>query len=296
LGRASRTAPTPDRRWALTRHRWYVPAVDQVRGKVAVVTGGASGIGRAMAVRFVEAGMDVVIADIEEAVLAATASELGVAGIVTDVADADSVAALADATIERFGAVHLVCNNAGVGGGGAIRDLTLNDWQWVIDVNLWGVIHGVHMFLPHLLRNPDGGHIVNTASVAGLVAGPGIGPYNASKYAVVAISETLAAELAADGAPVGVSVLCPGLVRTSIFTSQRNRPAELRNETPKSEARAANEEIAQALLAEGIDPSIVAGKVLDAVVADQFWIITHPQYLPAVAERMARIQAAVAAG
>jgi NAD(P)-dependent dehydrogenase (short-subunit alcohol dehydrogenase family) len=270
--------------------------VDQVRGKVAVVTGGASGIGRAMAARFAAEGMDVVIADVEVDALDATAAELGVLGVRTDVADADSVAALADATLDRFGAVHLVCNNAGVGGGGLIKDLTLQDWQWVIDVNLWGVIHGVHTFLPHLLRNEDGGHIVNTASVAGLVAGPGIGPYNAAKYGVVAISETLAAELAADGAPVGVSVLCPGYVRTNIFTSQRNRPEALRNEARKSAARAANEEIAQALLAEGLDPAVVAGMVLDAVLAGQFWIITHPQYVSLVAERAARIEAAGASG
>jgi NAD(P)-dependent dehydrogenase (short-subunit alcohol dehydrogenase family) len=266
--------------------------VDQVSGKVAVVTGGASGIGRAMAARFAAEGMDVVIADVEVDALHATAAELGVLGVRTDVADADSVAALAEATLDRFGAVHLVCNNAGVGGGGLIRDLTLKDWRWVIDVNLWGVIHGVHTFLPHLLRNEDGGHIVNTASVAGLVAGPGIGPYNAAKYGVVAISETLAAELAADGAPVGVSVLCPGYVRTNIFTSQRNRPEALRNEARKSAARTANEEIAQTLLAEGLDPAVVAGMVLDAVLAGQFWIITHPQYVSLVAERAARIEAA----
>jgi NAD(P)-dependent dehydrogenase (short-subunit alcohol dehydrogenase family) len=264
--------------------------VNEFRGKVAVVTGGASGIGRALAARFADEGMHVVIADIEAAPLAATADELGVFGVRTDVTEADSVAALADATLERFGAVHVVCNNAGVGGGGLIKDLTLKDWRWVIDVSLWGVIHGVHSFLPHLLQNADGGHIVNTASLAGLVAGPGIGPYNAAKYGVVAISETLAAELAAEGSQVGVSVLCPGFVRTNIFTSQRNRPAALRNDKPKTGARDANQQIADALLAQGIDPSIVAGKVFDAIRANRFWIITHPEYLPSIAERCARIQ------
>jgi NAD(P)-dependent dehydrogenase (short-subunit alcohol dehydrogenase family) len=270
--------------------------MDEVRGKVAVVTGGASGIGRALATRFIAEGMNVVIADVEQGPLEAAAAELGAHGVRTDVADAASVAALADATLERFGAVHVLCNNAGVGGGGQIKDLTLKDWQWVIDVNLWGVIHGVHTFLPHLLQNPDGGHIVNTASMAGLVAAPGIGPYNAAKYGVVAISETLADELAAEGSKVAVSVLCPGLVRTNIFTSQRNRPAALRNDAPKSAAREANDEIAQALLADGIDPAIVAGKVLDAVRRDEFWIITHPQYLSLVTERAARIEAAGATG
>jgi NAD(P)-dependent dehydrogenase (short-subunit alcohol dehydrogenase family) len=257
---------------------------------VAVVTGGASGIGRAMAARFAAEGMHVVIGDVEEAPLAATAAELGVVGVHTDVTDAGSVAALADATLERFGAVHLVCNNAGVGGGGQIKDLTLKDWRWVIDVCLWGVIHGVHSFLPHLRANADGGHIVNTASMAGLVAGAGIGPYNAAKYGVVAISETLAAELAAEGSRVGVSVLCPGLVRTNIFTSQRNRPDELRNPSRKTTARAANQEIAEALQARGIDPAVVAGQVLDAVRAERFWILTHPEFLPAVEERTDRIR------
>jgi NAD(P)-dependent dehydrogenase (short-subunit alcohol dehydrogenase family) len=266
--------------------------VEQLQGKVAVITGGASGIGRGLAAKCVEEGMHVVIADIEEAPLAATADELGVVAVRTDVADPDSVAALAAATIERFGAVHLVCNNAGVGGGGLIKDLTLKDWKWVIDVNLWGVIHGVHAFLPHLLQNADGGHIVNTASVAGLVAGPGIGPYNAAKYGVVAISETLAAELAAEGSPVGVSVLCPGYVRTNIFTSQRNRPAELRNERKKSAARAANQQIATELQQVGIEPAAVAAQVLDAVRNDRFWIFTHPEYLANIAERAAGIQAA----
>jgi NAD(P)-dependent dehydrogenase (short-subunit alcohol dehydrogenase family) len=263
--------------------------VQDLTGKVAVVTGGASGIGRAMAVRFTAEGMHVVIADIEAAPLAATAAEIGAVGVYTDVSDADSVAALAEVTIERFGTVHVVCNNAGVGGGGLIKDLTLKDWKWVIDVNLWGVIHGLTSFLPHLLANEDGGHIVNTASIAGLVAGPGIGPYNAAKSAVVAISETLRAELAAESSAVHVSVLCPGYVDTNIFTSQRNRPAALRNERPKVAARAANKDIASSALAQGLDPTVVAGMVVDAIRAERFWVVTHPEYLPVVAERSAAI-------
>ncbi len=265
--------------------------MQDLRGKVAVVTGGASGIGKALAARFAAEGMHVVIADIEADPLTAAAAEIGALAVRTDVADADSVAALADATVERFGAVHIVCNNAGVGGGGLIKDLTLKDWKWVIDVNLWGVIHGVTSFLPHLLANAEGGHIVNTASVAGLVAGPGIGPYNASKYGVVAISETLQAELAAEDSPVRVSVLCPGYVDTNIFTSQRNRPAALRNERPKVAARAANRDITSSALAQGLDPAVVAGMVLDAIRAEQFWVITHPEYLPAITERSAGIVA-----
>lgn len=268
--------------------------MQDLRGKTAVVTGGASGIGRAMATRFRDEGMHVVIADIEEGPLLDTAAELDVVGVRTDVADAASVAALADAALDRFGAVHVVCNNAGVGGGGLIKDLTLNDWRWVIDVNLWGVIHGVHTFLPHLLANDDGGHIVNTASIAGLVAGAGIGPYNAAKYGVVAISETLAAELDAEGSYVGVSVLCPGFVRTNIFTSQRNRPAALSNETKKVGARAANADIISAVQAQGIEPSAVAEQVLDAIRTDRFWVVTHPEYVAAIRERTDRLEAEVA--
>jgi NAD(P)-dependent dehydrogenase (short-subunit alcohol dehydrogenase family) len=259
----------------------------ELTGKVAVVTGGASGIGRAMAARFAADGMQVVIADIEPEALAATAAELGVHGVRVDVSDADSVAALADEVVGRFGAVHLLCNNAGVGGGGRIVDQTLKDWKWVIDVNLWGVVHGLHSFMPHLMVAPGGAHIVNTASMAGLAAWPGIGPYNATKFAVVAISETLAAELA--GTNVGISVLCPGVVNTNIFTSQRNRPEHLRNDQKKAEARQANAQLMQQL---GIDAAVVADRVADAVRTDQFWIFTHPELIEAVETRQAGILAA----
>ncbi len=263
--------------------------MENLSGKVAVITGGASGIGRAMASRFAADGMHVVIADIEQGPLDATAAELGVLGIRTDVSSAESVAALATTVIERFGAVHVLCNNAGVGGGGEIAGLSLDDWRWVIDVNLWGVVHGLHYFMEHLLANTDGGHIVNTASMAGLTAWPGIGPYNATKYAVVGISETLALEL--QGTAVGVSVLCPGLVNTNIFTSQRNKPAELRSNTPNLQARAANEGLLREL---GIDPSTVADLVAHAVRNDQFWILTHREMLPALHARHERLTAAEA--
>lgn len=259
----------------------------ELSGKVAVVTGGASGIGRAMAKRFAADGMQVVIADIEPDALAATAADLGVLGVRVDVADADSVAALADEVVDRFGAVHLLCNNAGVGGGGRIADQTLKDWKWVIDVNLWGVIHGLFSFMPHLLVAPGGAHIVNTASMAGVSPWPGIGPYNATKYAVVGISETLELELA--DTTVGVSVLCPGVVNTNIFTSQRNRPGHLRNDRPKAEARQANVQMMQQL---GIDAAIVADRVADAVINDRFWIFTHPELLDAVEARHAGMMAA----
>jgi NAD(P)-dependent dehydrogenase (short-subunit alcohol dehydrogenase family) len=264
--------------------------MQDLTGKVAVITGGASGIGRAMAHRFRDDGMTVVIADVQQDALDATAAELGVLGVRTDVSDADSVEALAAAVIERHGAVHLLCNNAGVGGGGPIATQTLKDWKWIVDVNLWGVIHGLHFFLPHLLANENGGHVVNTASMAGLSAWPGIGPYNATKYAVVGISETLAVEL--EGTKVGVSVLCPGVVDTNIFRSQRNRPDHLRNPRKNNVARQANAVLSEQV---GIDASVVADTVAAAIRADDFWIITHPELLEFVDRRHTSLMIGAAA-
>lgn len=260
----------------------------QLSGKVAVVTGGASGIGRSLAAALVAEDMHVVIADVEQSALHATAAELGVTGVLCDVSDAASVAALRSAVLDRFGAAHLVCLNAGVGGGGAIVDSTLRDWQWVLGVNLWGVVHGIDAFLGELVAQGDG-HVVLTASLAGLMAAPGIGPYNASKYAVVGIAETLRAELAGSG--VGVSVLCPGFVRTNIFTSQRNRPEDLVNDTEKAEARAANAEIVAIVEREAISPDDVAAEVVDAVVGDRFWIVTHPGMLDAYERKVTEVLA-----
>jgi NAD(P)-dependent dehydrogenase (short-subunit alcohol dehydrogenase family) len=264
--------------------------MDVLRDRVAVVTGGASGIGRALAAAFRDAGMQVVIADVETGPLQTTASELGVTPYRVDVARAEDMAALAAFVRERFGTCHVLCNNAGVGGGGLVKDLTLKDWKWVIDVNLWGVVHGVHEFLPMLLANPDGGHIVNTASMAGLFPLPGAAPYAATKYAVVGISETLREELAGTG--VGVSVLCPGFVRTNIFASQRNRPEELRNETRNPSARQANDDIARQYADSMMEPSRVAAHVVAAVREGRFWIITHPELLEQVRHRRDELLAA----
>ncbi len=203
--------------------------MDDLDGKVAVITGGASGIGFAMARRFGAAGMKVVLADVERPVLERAGTQLAEAGVdvltvPTDVSLNDEVQALAAITLEHFGDVHLVCNNAGVGSRGLlVAELPLADFQWVVAVNLFGVIHGLQAFLPHLRAN-DVGHIVNTASISGLYHLPRMGPYNASKAAVIALSETLRFELAAEGSRVGVSVLCPSWVRTNISTSDRNRP------------------------------------------------------------------------
>ncbi len=199
--------------------------------KVAVVTGAASGIGYALAERFAQEGMRVVLADIEKDALAAAEARLSqhdkrVLAVVTDVSKAESVEALAQKTLDAFGAVHIVCNNAGVGNPAVpIWENTLADWQWVLGVNLWGVVHGIRTFVPILLRQGEPGHVVNTASMAGLTSTARLGIYCASKHAVVAISETLHAELAAINSAVKVSVLCPSFVKTNIADSSRNRPA-----------------------------------------------------------------------
>jgi len=202
--------------------------VREFGGRVAVVTGGASGIGFSLASAFAAEGMKVVLGDIEapaldDAVGKLESSGAEVIGVVTDVSDGVQVQALADAAVARFGAIHIACNNAGVGAGGLSWEAPLSTWEWVLGVNLWGVIHGLRAFVPILMQQPQG-YVVNTASVAGLVAGPLMAPYNASKHAVVALSETLHHEMAMMAPHVKVSVLCPGWVRTRIADSARNRP------------------------------------------------------------------------
>jgi NAD(P)-dependent dehydrogenase (short-subunit alcohol dehydrogenase family) len=269
--------------------------MDQLDGKVAVVTGAASGIGLAMARQFAAEGMRLVMADIEPGPLTAAADELRAGGAEvatqpTDVSDADQMDALRAATFDAFGAVHVVCNNAGVGGGGLIQDLTTADWQWVLGVNLWGVIHGMRVFLPELVAQ-DEGHIVNTASLAGMFAGPFMGPYNASKFAVVAITETAWHELRLTGSNVGVSALCPAWVRTRIHESARNRPAALTNApspaADERESMAAG--LVESFVTNGMPPEEVAGKVVDAIRAKDVWILTHPESIEVVRARMQAI-------
>jgi NAD(P)-dependent dehydrogenase (short-subunit alcohol dehydrogenase family) len=254
--------------------------MEDLRGKVAVITGGASGIGRAVADRAAAEGMKVVLADIEEGPLKAAVDELtshgaDALGVVTDVADAASVRALRDRALDRFAAVHLVHNNAGIGLGGPIWEVSEQDWRWILGVNLWGVINGVATFTPLLIEQGEG-HMVNTASVAGLIAAPFLGPYNATKQAVVAISETLFKDLQAVGAPVGVSVLCPGFVRTRIAESERNRPewAVAEHEVPGAEEVRG---VVQGLVDGGIAPATVADRVIEAVRNNTFYILTHPE-------------------
>jgi NAD(P)-dependent dehydrogenase (short-subunit alcohol dehydrogenase family) len=255
--------------------------MQELRGKTAVVTGAASGIGLAVSERLLAEGMKVVMADIEEPALGAAAARLRDQGgevldVVADVSSGESVEALAERALEAFGAVHLVHNNAGVGGGGPMLELTTKDWEWVLGVNLWGVIHGVRVFLP-LLVDAGGGHVVNTSSMAGVTSPPMMGPYNVTKHAVVTLSETLYKEMQLLGHPVGVSVLCPGWVNTRIHESDRNRPDELASERePRPEVADGMRSIMQGFIESGIAPADVAAQVVDAVLNDRFYIFTHP--------------------
>ena len=268
--------------------------MDEFRGKVAVVTGAASGIGLALARRFAADGMRVVMADVEEPVLKAAADELAsdgteVLAVTTDVSDADAVHALAAATFDRFGTAHIVCNNAGIGTGGAAWEVSDAQWRWIIGVNLMGVVHGLQAFVPRLIEQGEG-HVVNTASAAGLTTGPGMSPYFATKHAVVALSESLAADLAGTGADVGVSVLCPEWVRTRINESDRNRPANVPSFEESRPDLAGMREVLHRLVDSGIEPAQVADHVVDAIRTRRFYILTHPTTIEAVRQRFARIE------
>lgn len=255
--------------------------MDQFEHRVAVVTGAASGIGRALARRLGEQGMRVVLADVEserlaEAVRDVEATGAEAIGVSTDVADAESVEALAASVWERFGGAHLLCNNAGVFQGGLTWECSSDDWEWVFGVNTYGIIHGIRAFVPRLIDQGETAHIVNTASMAGLITMPYSGPYVASKFAAFALSECLAHDLAAISAPIGVSVLCPSLVATDIGTSARNRPKRLPHDPSESA-----DFVARALVdatADGIPPEAAADAVIEAVRSDTFLIPTRPSY------------------
>jgi NAD(P)-dependent dehydrogenase (short-subunit alcohol dehydrogenase family) len=270
----------------------------ELTGKTAFVTGGASGIGFAMARAFAAEGMQVMLADIEQGALDQALKQLGefgpaVRGMACDVADPDSVEHAAQAAFAAFGKVHVLCNNAGVAGGSGIDNISLDNWRWVIDVNLMGVLHGIRAFLPHIRAHGEGGHIVNTAAMAGLQAGLGFSPYAASKFAVVAMSEGLARELKPLG--IGVTVLCPGFVRTAIGDSGRNRgerygPAQTPDPASPAGALAANIRIR---LQSGLDPSDVARQALTAIRENELYVFTHPEMRGEIDERFAAIQAAL---
>ena len=252
------------------------------RNKVAVVTGAASGIGRALAQTFAREGMKVVLADVEEAALEDAARSLRDSGAETlavpaDVANAGDVERLAERTIGTFGAVHVVCNNAGVAVSGPPWTHTLADWEWVLGVNLWGVIHGVRVFTPILLAQGVEAHIVNTGSMSGLTCTPNMAIYGVTKHGVVALSETLHHELTAIGSPVKVSVLCPGFVDTRIRDSARNRPAHLAGTSSDPTDRAAADAIVKRLLASGLKPAQVAEAVLDAIRTERLYVFPAPE-------------------
>ncbi|MGZ4676553.1 MAG: SDR family NAD(P)-dependent oxidoreductase [Acidimicrobiia bacterium] len=261
----------------------------ELDGKVAVVTGGASGIGRALADAFGGAGMRLALADVEAGALDTALAELDAAGVeafgvVCDVSDADQVDAFAAATFERYGTAHVVCNNAGVGGQtGMSWEVSAAGWEWTLGVNLMGVIHGIRAFVPRLVEQREG-HVVNTASLAGLKGAPFMAPYVATKHAVVGISESLAHELRMVDDALGVSVLCPGFIRTRIAESGRNWPDRLGdNPSPPDDSAAAD--FIRGLVANGMDPAEYAAMVLDAVRTQRFYVLSDPAHAEAISAR-----------
>jgi NAD(P)-dependent dehydrogenase (short-subunit alcohol dehydrogenase family) len=269
--------------------------VKDLRDRVAVVTGAASGIGRGLAARFAEAGMKLVLADVEGPALEAAVAELRrsgatVLGALCDVSKPASVESLAQQAFDEFGAVHVLCNNAGVAGGmpKPIWEQPLEEWSWVMGVNLMGVVHGLRSFVPRMLQQGIEGHVVNTASMAGLI--PGAGIYGVSKHAVVALSESLSNELLLQGAKLKVSVLCPGWVNTRIIESERNRP-EAPREAPgplAPQLELARRAVAE-LIAGGLDPLEVGDVVVEAIRAERFYVLTHPTWKNMIEHRMQNI-------
>jgi NAD(P)-dependent dehydrogenase (short-subunit alcohol dehydrogenase family) len=271
--------------------------MQELKDKVVVITGGASGIGLAMAKRFAREGMKLVLADIEEDALRRVEQEFRKAGVPvlairTDVSRSHDVERLAEKTLATFGAVHVVCNNAGVAPGGVVWESTVADWEWVLGVNVWGVIHGVRVFVPIMLRQDTPCHVVNTASVAGLLSVPGMGIYCVSKHAVVTLSECLHHDLAQRGSKIGVSLLCPAFVPTGILDSERNRPALLRNasraRTPEDQAR---EDQMRHAVVWARSPRWLR-KWFSTASVERFYIFTHPRIKAAIQHDGRRAQRA----
>lgn len=262
----------------------------ELNGKVAAVTGAASGLGRAMALAFAEEGMQLALADIEAAKLEPVEAAIRDKGarsfsMRVDVSKAAEVEAFAERSVKELGAVHVVCNNAGVALSGAAWENSEAEWQWILGVNLWGVVHGVRAFAPRLIAQNEG-HIVNTASVAGLISPPGMGAYCVSKHAVVTLSESLLHDLRERGAAVGVSLLCPAYVPTGIADSERNRPSAIEG-AAKSKERLAKEAMLKKAVAAGkLSADDVARAVVAAVKENRFYILTHPAIKGAIRARM----------
>jgi len=259
-----------------------------LEGRIAAVTGAASGLGRAMALAFAGEGMHAALADVDEPGLKSTLNEVQSRGVRAfamrvDVSRYQEVESFCSKAIAQFGATHVVCNNAGVSPLGTVWENTLADWQWILGVNLWGVIHGVRAFVPRLLAQGEG-HVVNTASVAGLISPPGMGAYNVTKHAVVALSESLYHDLRLRGSPVGVSVLCPAYVPTGIADCERNRPRELLNPAKKPSKEEAM--LKKAVASGKLSADDVARAVVAAVKEERFYVLTHPRIKGAIRARM----------
>ncbi|MFZ5914700.1 MAG: SDR family NAD(P)-dependent oxidoreductase [Pseudomonadota bacterium] len=256
-----------------------------VKGKVAFITGGASGMGLGMARAFANAGMKIMIGDIEAGPAQRAVDELKAKGhqaafVKVDVTRLEEVQAAALKTVETFGKVHVVCNNAGIAIGGKSETANMRNWRWVMDVNLWGVVHGLQAFMPLLKSHGEGGHVVNTASMAGMYGIRNSGPYNASKYAVVGITETMMGENRKTG--IGISLLCPGVVNTNLNTSGRNRQDQYGGAITESEG-------SLGALTQGLDPDAVGRLVLEAILDDQPYIFTDPALRNLIEIRMRRI-------
>jgi NAD(P)-dependent dehydrogenase (short-subunit alcohol dehydrogenase family) len=268
-----------------------------VAGKVAVITGAASGIGRGMAESFADAGMKIVLADIEQDALAKTTEALRGAGadahaVVTDVSKPEQIEALANETLERFGAVHVLCNNAGIGTISiSTWETTLDDWKWILGVNLMGVIYGIRTFMPIMLGQDSESHIVNTASMAGLVAGADGAPYAVTKFGVIALSEHIYLELQRAGARTGISLLCPGFVNTNIMDSARNRPPELPDASPEPTGPLVDvmREWFEEEIRKGLSPRTVGDQVLSAIREERFYILTDSEWNDMIETRVTRI-------
>ena len=271
--------------------------MEEFNDRVAVITGAASGIGRAIAERCIQEGMKVVLADVEAGALARTEQTLNgrgvnVLAVRTDVSKADDVEILAMKALNAFGGVHLLFNNAGVGAGLTVWETTQNDWIWTLNVNLWGVLHGIRTFLPIMFAQEGESYIVNTSSIAGLVPYHAVAPYQVSKHAVVALSEKLFYDLGENASKIKVSVLCPGWVQTRILESDRNRPPEFQNDFAKRTINPEMEATMQAFqqaVENGMPPGKVADHVFQAIQDNRFYILTHPEFMPLVKARLEAI-------